>query len=277
MADKAIKELREEILHVQASGGPVSNATLAIATNNLNSVIKHLGRSAKELFMSHNQNSGENIPLIYTEISERHQHARTFSHLSSAQHKADHGKPVSLTEVKTGDLIYIKSDMSKSKKRDQFIIHSVNPETKTATIQKFLCLKQNPLTVQLWNLFKAYTEDAESNHSEDQIEHTDTNREPKDPHTVSIVCPTHQKFHTQSQIINWPEESNDSSDSEEYEIEEDHVLHPPPQRMRRLSFPSLPQKTRRLLFPILPQRMRRLLFPILPQRMRRLSLPLPTS
>ena len=86
----------------------MSTATLAIATNNLNSVIRHLGWSAKELFMSHDQNSGENISLNDTDISDRQHAARTSSHPSSAQHKADHGKPISLPEVKTGDLVYVK-------------------------------------------------------------------------------------------------------------------------------------------------------------------------
>ena len=48
-ADKAIRELREQLVRLSPHGGAVSDATLARATAFLNSTIRHTGRSAKEL------------------------------------------------------------------------------------------------------------------------------------------------------------------------------------------------------------------------------------
>ena len=61
MADKAIRELREQLVRPSPHGGAVSEATLARATAFLNSVIRHTGRSAKELWLSRDQLSGANI------------------------------------------------------------------------------------------------------------------------------------------------------------------------------------------------------------------------
>ena len=52
VAETAIKELRQELVKLSPHGGRVSEKTLALATENLNSRIRHLGRSAKELWTS---------------------------------------------------------------------------------------------------------------------------------------------------------------------------------------------------------------------------------
>ena len=49
VAEKAIRELRDQLLRISPQGGPFSEVTLARATDNLNSMIRHAGISAKEL------------------------------------------------------------------------------------------------------------------------------------------------------------------------------------------------------------------------------------
>jgi hypothetical protein len=61
VAEKGIRELREQLVRLSPHGGPVSKLTLARATENLNSLIRHTGRSAKELFLSRDQHSGDNL------------------------------------------------------------------------------------------------------------------------------------------------------------------------------------------------------------------------
>ena len=63
-ADKAIRELCEQLVRLSPHGGAVSEATLARATAFLNSLIRHTGRSAKELWLPRDQRSGDNIQLM---------------------------------------------------------------------------------------------------------------------------------------------------------------------------------------------------------------------
>lgn len=61
--DKAIRELRDQIVRLQPRGGPYTPSTLAKATYFLNSIIRYSGRSARELWLSRDQQTGANIAL----------------------------------------------------------------------------------------------------------------------------------------------------------------------------------------------------------------------
>ena len=60
----AIREFREQLVRLSPLGGPVSDATLARAKAFLNTVIRYTGRSAKELWMSRDQLSDDQMSLI---------------------------------------------------------------------------------------------------------------------------------------------------------------------------------------------------------------------
>ena len=57
VAEKAIRELREEIVKLTPHGGKISGSVLAKATRNLNSRIRHTGCSAGELWVKRDQNT----------------------------------------------------------------------------------------------------------------------------------------------------------------------------------------------------------------------------
>ena len=61
VADKTIRELREQIVKLSPHGGHLSAATLARATSFLNSIIRASGRSSQELWLSQDSISGANI------------------------------------------------------------------------------------------------------------------------------------------------------------------------------------------------------------------------
>jgi hypothetical protein len=124
VAEKAIRELREELVRVHPKGGPITDTTLAVATDNLNGVIRHLGRSSKELYTLRDQNSGENLQIVDKDISEKQHTARMASHSSSAKYLARNGNKVSLPDINIGEKVYIKSDASKSKARDSYVVQS---------------------------------------------------------------------------------------------------------------------------------------------------------
>ena len=155
-ADKAIRELREQLVRLSPHGGPVSEATLARATAFLNTVIRHTGRSAKELWMSRDQLSGENIQLNDRSISDSQFQKRQAGHLPSAKYASRNGQPALSPTLQVGDTVFVKSDRSKSKARDSFFVLDLNETNKTATIQKFPMthFKHHPIQVQYQNLYK---------------------------------------------------------------------------------------------------------------------------
>ena len=63
VVDKAIRELREQLVRLSPKGGPYSESVLARATSYLNEIIRHTGRSAKEIWVSRNLTSGTNMTL----------------------------------------------------------------------------------------------------------------------------------------------------------------------------------------------------------------------
>ena len=68
-AERAIKELREQLVRISPQGGPFSPLTLARAIDNLNNLIRHSGRSARELWMCRDSLSGCQLDLKDSSLS----------------------------------------------------------------------------------------------------------------------------------------------------------------------------------------------------------------
>ena len=80
VAEKAIKELRSEILKIAPRGGLISEGILERATDNLKSLIRYTDRSAKELWMRRDQTSGSEIQSSDQTILDQQFEARKLSH-----------------------------------------------------------------------------------------------------------------------------------------------------------------------------------------------------
>ena len=160
VAETAIKELRQELVKLNPHGGPASEKTLALATENLNSRIRHLGRSAKELWTSRDQVSGANLALDDQDISDKQHAMRLASHTSSATYASRQAPPVSPPHIHPGQPVFIKSDRCKSKARDKYMVLSVDSSKGLATLQKLPMsnFKSNPLQVQLQNIYPTRTQ-----------------------------------------------------------------------------------------------------------------------
>ena len=158
MADKAIRELRDQIIKLSPHGGPISDATLARATCHLNSLVRHSGRSARELWLSRDQVSGDNLIINDLEISDAQFKARKASHLSSARYSSRNGASPSVPTFKVGDMVFVKTDKSKSKVRDSYYVLEVNDGNQLATIQKFPMskLRRHPIKVAYQNLYHCH-------------------------------------------------------------------------------------------------------------------------
>ena len=154
-ADTAIRELREQFICLSPQGGAVSETTLARATAVLNSVIRHTGRSAKELWLSRDQLSGVHIQLNDQQISNSLFENQQPSHLPSAKLASIEGKPASLPFLQVGSMVYVEDDCSKSKPRDSYFVLNLDEDTQIATVLKFPTsnLRHLPIHVLSQNLY----------------------------------------------------------------------------------------------------------------------------
>ena len=136
-ADTVIRELREQLVCLSPQVGAVNESTLARATAFLNSVIRHTGRSANELWRSRDQLSGANIQMNDQDISNILFEKRQPSHLPSAKNTPREGNPVSLHSLQVGSMVCVKDDCSKSKTRDSYFVLNLDKDTQIATVLKF--------------------------------------------------------------------------------------------------------------------------------------------
>ena len=216
-AETAIKELRQELIKINPQGGPASEKTLALATENLNSRIRHLGRSAKELWTSRDQVSGANLTLNDQNISDKQNARRLASHSSSATYASRNAAPVTLPQISPGQAVFVKSDRSKSKARDQYMVLSVDSTNNLATLQKLPMsnFKANPLKVQLQNLYPCRTsprtpQPSPTSKPLSALPTSNTHHSPP--------APIHQPSNTRKPTPTYPRLTPDSSDSEDEDI-----------------------------------------------------------
>ena len=169
VADKAIRELREQIVKLSPTGGPISPSTLARATAFLNAIIRHAGKSSKELYLSRSQDSGKNLLLDDKEISDTQFSARQKSHPSSASYASRNGKPAIKPTLNVGDTVFIKSDRSKSRARQSFSVLSLDNVNQLATVQKFPMenYRHHPIQVHYQNLYKCNSNHTQTTSPED--------------------------------------------------------------------------------------------------------------
>ena len=155
VAEKSISELRTELLKISPQGGPFSERTLAKAIFNLNNRVRHTGRSAHELWVKRDSNSNASLSFEDCEISDLQNQMRESGHDSSSKHSSMNAPPVKPFDVKTGDRVYIKSDKSKHKARDQFIVMSPVEKNNEVTVQKlsYGFSRKNVIPVQTQNLY----------------------------------------------------------------------------------------------------------------------------
>ena len=168
VAEKCIRELREEILRISPHGGKISELALAKATRNLNSRIRYSGYSARELWVKRDQDSGKGLQFEDEELSDLQHKMRVKSHESSAKYESRNAKKVIIPKVKIGDRVFVKSDACKSKVRDQYLVLNFVPNKNEAELQK-IGKKKNVIQVQLQNILRVES-DFKEDEPEDNLE-----------------------------------------------------------------------------------------------------------
>jgi len=127
-AEHAIGELRCELKRINPEGGPVSTATLAIATSRLNSRLRRGGLSALESMCCRDQYTHSAISVSDRELISQQQSSRVQNHpYDYVSQSRSHGRlpPVTLAP---GDLVYNAVDRDKTKARPRYLVTSVDGE-----------------------------------------------------------------------------------------------------------------------------------------------------
>ena len=172
-AEKCNQELEQELLRVDSSGAPVTDATLQMAVRALNSRIRNRGLSAKEIVTCRDQVTNAPLRIDDLALSQQQEQLREKNHPSSSRSKAPNGLPATEPGVTPGSLVYIKEEGDKFHPRELYII--VNITDGHATVQKFrgrsFMSKQYsvPLT-RLYPLSPGHTNHPESESSSEEEE-----------------------------------------------------------------------------------------------------------
>ena len=125
MAERAVQELGDEILHQDPSDSIITTLSLATATARLNERICYGGFSAQELWTQRNQFMNEQIPVSDRDVILQQHHKHLANHPASERFKLPSGKQLTSCSVDVGDLVYLYCDRNKSKARDCYLVISV--------------------------------------------------------------------------------------------------------------------------------------------------------
>ena len=137
VAEKAIRELEDELLREDPHGGAVTPLALALATTRLNSRLRASGLSARELWTQRDQFTSQQIPIRDNEIIMDQHNRRLASHGPSIKSKAPtRPPPLPNLDIHVGDLVYLRADRSKMHSRPRYLVCAV--EGGWCNIRKFV-------------------------------------------------------------------------------------------------------------------------------------------
>ena len=122
VAEKAIQELEKVLVKLLPNGGIVSEIVLAKATETLNKLIRHSGFNSQELLTNRDQSTGAKVDLPDAKLSDLQWKMRLDSHESSSKYKSRNAKDQDLPDVAEGDIVFLKSELSKHKAREKYFI-----------------------------------------------------------------------------------------------------------------------------------------------------------
>lgn len=124
VAEHAIRELEDEMLRMDPSGGPMSAVDLSVATARLNARVRTRGLSAREMWFQRDQFTGDQLPISDADLIIKQHELRLSNHSASARSKVPSGRLPPLEDIEVGDIIYLRSDRDKSHTRFRYLVTS---------------------------------------------------------------------------------------------------------------------------------------------------------
>lgn len=135
IAEKAIRELEDELVRLESHGTPASTITLSLATSNLNSRIRHSGLSSREMLMQRDQFTGQKLSVDDSHIMLKQSQNRHHNHPHSEKTKCPNRRTLQHQIFKIGDIIYINNDKTKLNPRERYIVVDIHRDT--LSVRKF--------------------------------------------------------------------------------------------------------------------------------------------
>ena len=135
VAEKAVRELEDELLRFEPSGGAVSPVTLSLATARLNSRLQSRGLSAREMWYQRDQFTGDQLPIHDADLIRQQHSQRVVNHPHSERAKTTYGSLPPSEPIVVGDLVYLRRDRDKTHTRPRYIVTSVDGDW--CNIRKF--------------------------------------------------------------------------------------------------------------------------------------------
>ena len=136
VADKGIRELEDELMRLNSSGGPVSRTSLSQAIAVLNSRIRFSGVPAQELWTQKDQFKDKQIPVSDREVITKQNRNRNVNHEPSKKSKNPSGRIAPLCNSHVVYLVYLHADRDKTRARDRYLV--VGIEGEWCTVWKFV-------------------------------------------------------------------------------------------------------------------------------------------
>ena len=124
--EKGNQELEIELLRQDPSGAPVSALQLDKAVCSLNSRIRKQGLSAKEILFCRDQLTCKQLDIDDKQLCALHESIHGQNHFSSAKSKAWGRSKAKSANISLGYLVHIKSEGSKFRARDQYIVTDIS-------------------------------------------------------------------------------------------------------------------------------------------------------
>ena len=128
IAEKAVKEFRDQKLKFKPAGGPVTDLERATITSSLNKMLRNRNLSAREIITKRNQNTQEPLNVCDDNLAEEQLEIRKKNHPSSEKSKVKGGTKALPAVVWPGALVNLKKDKLKLRARETYIVIKIEGE-----------------------------------------------------------------------------------------------------------------------------------------------------
>ena len=125
VAENSCKEIQKEILRLNPAGGPIAPEELLIVQKTTNDRIRNRNYASKEIFLRRDLISNKPIPIDDEMLSKQQHDLRLKQHEYNLKFNSKTRQKSLTCEFKPGDLIFLKSSLSKEHARDLFIVDSI--------------------------------------------------------------------------------------------------------------------------------------------------------
>ena len=136
IVDQKIKELRQTLKRISPSSNVLNQLCLSKATTLVNESIRHHKLSAKEIHFSRSMVSNERLQVEDKDIADTITKHRETNNPDSARAKSKTKIPATSAKAMEGQLVFVKQEGDKRKRRDIYLVLETDKVKDTAIICK---------------------------------------------------------------------------------------------------------------------------------------------